>query len=562
MAQSVLCGATRKLAGGARQRCLRRAQGAQNRRARTRFDRYRPRVRRAAIALLLVAACRREASDPKKAPPARAAAAPTPVVLAPSTDPTGALVVHHGAQLQGLDLSKTEALDLALSPSDQVGVLGELDPDETCDGIDLLALAERTPALTRLRISGCPSSIHAGLSAFGSRLADLTLVDIELDGVTIGNLGQLTGLESLTLRRVKMGSDSLRPLRLVPLDKLVLQDLDKDSDLSTMLDLWPKTLRHVTLEGEWAGHNAMLTLSRADALEVLELRGTRVANFSLNQIKGLEHLRDLTLEGGSFNDNTPILFRGLPIQRFVCTCRRFGDTGIKTLRHSENIRHLELRETQVTGKGLETIGELDELEELVLLDRDIGAEGFSNLAVLPRLRRLALSGPVEDPKLTKIGLLVHLRVLDLDIPDIVDEAADELNKLTELTSLDLSDTKLSDTGLAQLSTLTQLEALYLDGTRVTRKGLEAVAKLDKLRVLSLDRTDVVDAGVEALAGHPALQELRLDGTLVTDKTIDTLLSMPQLRRVSLAKTVVSHAGVAKLREHPQSVALNIDGIRG
>ena len=57
--------------------------------------------------------------------------------------------------------------------------LGELDPDKTCDGIDLLAIAERAPALTRLRISGCPSSIHAGLSAFGSRLTDLTLADKE-----------------------------------------------------------------------------------------------------------------------------------------------------------------------------------------------------------------------------------------------------------------------------------------------------------------------------------------------------------------------------------------------
>ena len=519
-------------------------------------------MRALALALLIGAACRGDAPDPEQAAPARAPTAPAPFVLAPSTDPTGALVVHHGAQLSGLDLSQTTALDLAVSESDQVGVLGELDPAKTCEEIDLLALAERAPALTRLRISGCPSSIHAGLSAFGSRLTDLTLADLTLDGVTIGNLGQLTGLQSLTLRRVTLGSDSLRPLKDVPLTTIVLQDLAKDSDLSTMLDLWPKSLEHVTLEGEWAGHSAMLTLARADALETLELRGTRIANFSLNQIKGLEHLRELILDGGSFNDNTPILFKDLPIERFVCTCRRFGDTGIKSLRHSANIRRLELRETQVTGEGLEAIGKLDQLEELVLLDRDIGADGFSNLAVLPKLRKLALSGPLEDPKMTKLGLLVHLQVLDLDMPDIVDGAAEEIAKLTELTELNLANTKLSDVGLARLSTLTKLQELYLDGTRVTRDGLTAVAGLGQLRVLSLDRTDVVDAGIEALAGHPSLQELRLDGTLVTDKTVDTLLTMPQLRRVSLAKTVVSRAGVAKLREHPQQVALNIDGIRG
>jgi Leucine-rich repeat (LRR) protein len=484
------------------------------------------------------------------------------VVLRPEVDPSGMLVVHHGAQLAQADLAHAEALDLALSPNDQVGHFGELDATTTCNDVDLVALAERAPKLTHLRISGCPSAIHAGLSAFGPRLRELTLADIELDGVTIGNLAALTGLESLTLVRVTLGHDSLKPLHALSLRKIELRDLDRDSDISTMLDLWPRSLQEVTLEGSWAAHNAMLTLARAEALEVLELRGTRIANFSLHQIKGLDHLRVVVLDGDKFNDKTPLYFRELPVERFVCNCSRLGDTGLRHLRHSTGIRELELRETEVTGVGLEEISKLEALETLVLLDRDLGPEGFSALAVLPKLHTLELSGPVEDPSFEKLGLLAHLQTLRLDCPSLDDSAAAELAKLPQLRVLDLSGSKLSDVGLAQLGGLLQLQELYLDGTRVTRAGLEVIAKLPQLRVLGLDRTDVVDAGVAALTGHPALEELRLDGTLVTDASVDVLLSMPALRRVSLARTVVSQAAVARLKGHPKLDAINIDDIRG
>jgi Leucine-rich repeat (LRR) protein len=528
-------------------------------------SRYGDAVRWVVVVALIVlsgAACRADATDPETTPAPRAAAAPAPMNLRAVRDPDGTLVVHHGALLSEIDLAEVTSLDLAMSDGDQVGYVAPEDAASTCAAVDLIALAERASKLTRLRISGCQNSIHAGLSAFGPTLRELTLADIDLDGVTIGNLRQLGGLTSLTLNRVALGNDEVKPLRELSLQRLVLQDLAKDSELSTMLDLWPRTLREVQLEGEWAGHNAMLTLARAEALEVLVIRGTRVANFSLNQVKGLEKLRDVTLDGSTFNDNSPLYFRELPLDRFVCNCTRVGDGGLRSLRHSPNVRVLELRETQVTGEGLEILAKLDKLEEIVLLDRDLGAAGFANLAVLPRLRRLELSGSVEDPKLTKLGMLVHLQRLRLRIPELADGAAEELSKLTELRVLDIAGCGISDAGVAPLASLTALEELYLDGTRVTRSGLETLAKLPSLQILSLDRTDVVDAGVLALRGHPSLRELRLDGTLVTDASIETLLSLPALQRVSLARTVVSEAAVARLRSHPTLQAINIDEIRG
>lgn len=518
-------------------------------------------IRRACLAALLLVGvgCKDEPEPAPSPPPGVAPSVPLPRTV--SDDPTR-LVVHHADQLEQVDLSEVRALDLAMSPADQVGHLDEIDPETACTRLDLVTLATKTPALKKLRISGCQGAVHAGLGAFGERLDTLELADLVLDGVTIGNLTSLRGLHTLSLTRVDVGPDPLVPLRALALRHLILRDLQTDSDLALMLDLWPASLTRVELSGDWAGHKAMLTLSRAASLQVLELRNTRVGNFSLNQIKPLLQLREVVFEGSTFNDNSPLYFRELPVERFSCTCRKLGDLGLRSLRHSKGLQRLELRETEVTGPGLEVLGELAHLEELVLLDRDLGEVGLSHLAVLSKLELLELSGPIEDPTMKGLGQLVGLRTLRLSHPQIDDRIAPQLTKLTRLRWLDLGGTRISDEGLEALTELTELQTLHLDHTRVTNRGLQHLAKLKELQELSLQATDVVDGGVARLLPLQKLQTLRLDRTLVTDGAIDTLVQLRALRRLNLAHTVVTGAGVARLRSLPELEVLELAGIRG
>jgi Leucine Rich repeat len=500
--------------------------------------------------------------EPVAPPPVEAGAAvDVPLPRTVSDDPTH-VVVHHADQLERADLSQIRTLDLAMSPADQVGHLDEIDSETACTRLDLVKLATKTPALRRLRISGCQGAVHAGLGAFGERLTTLELADLVLDGVTIGNLVSLRGLHTLTLTRMDAGPDPLLPLRAVPLRHVVLRDLQTDSDLALMLDLWPRTLTRVELSGEWAGHKAMLTLSKAEALQILELRDTRVGNFSLNQVKPLLQLREVVFEGDTFNDNSPLYFRDLPVERFSCTCRRLGDVGLRQLRHTKTIRSLELRETAVTGPGLEVLGELAHLESLVLLDRDIGPEGLEHLAPLSKLALLELSGPIEDPSMKGLGKLVGLRTLRLSHPQIDDRIAPELATLVRLEWLDLGGTAITDEGLVALTGLTQLKTLHLHHTRITNRGLAHLAKLTALEELTLHSTDVVDEGVGHLAALGQLQTLRLDRTLVTNAAIDTLVQLQGLRRLNLAHTVVTATGVDRLRGLPALEVLELEGVRG
>jgi hypothetical protein len=485
--------------------------------------------------------------DPESAPDLGAAPRPTPQRL----------VVSHPAELDDMDLGELESLDLALSESDRLGHLTEIDASTACLQVDLGAIVRRAPQLRELRLSGCATPTHQ-LAVLESVRA-LTLTELELGALGIAQLAQLGErgeLERLTLARVKVPEKvSLEPLAALALTEIALVDLDKDTALGDVLSLWPRTLTRATLAGRWASHDAMTHLSKAVALERLELRDTRVLNFSLNQIKPLSRLREVVWIGDTFNDNSPLYFRDLGVTSFTCDCPGFGDGGLHTLRLCESVERLELPRSRVSGAGLAALTKLPALRELVLYDRDLGADGFATLETIPTLRRLELSGTALDPGFPGLGALVQLEQLRLQYAELDDRAATEISRLVALRDLDLAETRVSDVGLAHFAALTHLRVLILSHTRVTNRGLTALAGLRELRQLHLDHTDVVDAGVTHLATLVGLEALRLDHTLVTDAAIDSLLALVALRRLDISGTVITDEGVARLETLPNLVEL-------
>lgn len=477
----------------------------------------------------------------------------------------GALVITHPRELAGLDLSTVEHLDLSLSVEDTAtrASVGRADvrDNDACAGLDLVRLAESTPRLRSLRLAGCQPAVHAGLSAFGPRLEHLELADVVLDGVTIGRLRSLTSLRSLVLTRVRPGADPLDGLASLPLRSLTLRDLEEDSVLGDLLGDFPQ-LEHARLEGRWAGYRAMLSLSHASRLRRLELVETSVGNYALNQIKPLSNLRSVDWTGDTFNDNSPLYLRDLPVTRFRCACADFGDNGLKHLRYLGSLKVIELPQSSITGAGLIHLTELEHLRELHVTYRDVGDEGLAHLAELPVLEHLTLGHvELETPGLSRLGALTGLRELVLAFPNLDDRAVAGLSRLTHLQVLDLGGTSLSDEGLSALAGLTELRVLKLNHTRVTNRGLAHLASLEKLEVLELDHTDLVDDGVEHLSTLVNLRDLRLDHTLITDAAIGHLQPLAQLERLNLAGTVVTDAGAAKLAELPRLRAVNLDDTR-
>jgi Leucine-rich repeat (LRR) protein len=521
-----------------------------------------------ALAVLALVGCRDCSSSSDESPSAVVEQAAIdrdlgvqPSVQAAEREDIGTLRLHHADEIGDIDLGSVEVLDLALSVVDQLGHLDDRETETACDGLDLERLAASAPRLRSLRVSGCSEAVSLGLAGFGGRLESLTLADMALDAGTVSGLSRLGSLERLALIRVEPTTEDFRPLSRLTLRNLELHELGRDSELGSILELWPRSLRGVVLVGEWAGHKAMTSLSKAEALEAIELRDTRVGNYSLNQIKPLPRLRHVSFAGETFNDNSPLYFRELPVTYFECACPRFGDGGLRSLRHSSGLQSLVLRQTQISAAGLAILPNLKELRTLVIHDRDIGNDGLRALADLRTLEWLELSGSLEHARFEHLGELTTLRGLILDYREIDDRIAPHLAKLVHLEHLALGGTRISDDSLAALDSLPSLRVLRLDRTRVTNRGLAHVGKLSALEVLTLDQTDVVDAGVAHLAGLANLRELTLDHTLVTDRALDYLLGMRQLERLGLGGTVVTAEGVAKLAQLPSLRAVNLADTR-
>lgn len=502
--------------------------------------------------------------EPSAEPP------PPPVVVEPVVvEPAAAaarperLLVLHPRELAGLDLGGLVALDLALSPEDRRERSGQqredLDYGQACAELDLTAVAERAPKLASLRISGCQEAVHAGLGA-PVGVESLELADLTLDGVVMGRIARLPRLRGLTLTRVELGAEPVSLLARVRLGSLVLRDLATDSGLAAIAGA-VAGLESLTLDGPWAGHDALLAVAEATTLHEVQLLDTRVGNFSLHQLKPLSRLSRLTLRGASFNDTSPVYVRDLPLTEFTCACPGLGDKGLRAIGRQLGLRRLVLPQSRITGVGLEALAKLQGLQALEIRGRDLGPEGLLALSRLLDLRSLVLGlAPpltLADPAMTHLGDLAGLRSLVLDIPGLGDRVADELAELTGLVELDLSGTQISDAGLRALAGMHGLRVLKLHHTRITHRGLESLAGLTQLEVLELDHTDLVDGGVAHLAKLTSLRVLRLDATLITDAALPHLLGMHRLEQLNLADTVVTAEGAATLTSLPALRSVNL-----
>jgi hypothetical protein len=489
------------------------------------------------------------------------------------------LVIADPSQLDEIDLSTVESLDLALSerdgqerplplpepePPPATSETGESISPRTnprCDNLDLHDLAERAPRLVMLRISGCQGAVHAGLSAFGGRLRELELVDLELDAVTVARLSQLHGLESLTLTRVHAEPDALNPLgRKISPTRLILRELADDSPVSELVRILPN-VREVRVVGPWVAHNTMIRIGKARRLERLAVIDTNIQNFSLHEIKRLDHLRELEWSGMGFNNQTPVYLRDLPLDSLTCNCPRLGDTGLHHLYLLPGLRKLSLERSDVSSAGLAELAVLSHLRDLTIRYLDLDAEAFAALSQLPLERLILGPGKLLDPNAAGLGALVRLRELEIDLEGFGDAAAKQLATLVVLERLGLGGSEISDEGLVHFAALTRLRRLELHHTRVTKHGLAYLRDLRDLEVLELDHTDVVDEGVAHLAGLDSLRELRLDHTLITDAALPYLLGLEQLERLNLADTVVTARGVLQLQQLPRLEAVHLDGTR-
>lgn len=189
-------------------------------------------------------------------------------------------------------------------------------------------------------------------------------------------------------------------------------------------------------------------------LTELRLGAVRTGNSELlGYIAGLTNLEKLSVHAapltGPYLEKVGWLGSVREVE-FVASA--FDDDVARVLASCPRLAKVEVHESSISRKGLETLSSLQTLNEL-------GAAGCPKISeadlieVLPRFNQI--------------------RILAVGSGTFGDLASASVASLTNLTHLRVEGSRLTDIGLAKLTNLSRLRFLRVTGTRVTGDGIEA-----------------------------------------------------------------------------------------
>jgi hypothetical protein len=204
-----------------------------------------------------------------------------------------------------------------------------------------------------------------------------------------------------------------------------------------------------------------------------------------------------------------------------------------------------------------------EVETLDLSGATIGNAVLPDIAALPRLKQLYLTGcrGIDAAGLRHLAGMTSLESLALNLgyfdeagerqPGFVDAGLIHLQGLSALQVLDLSFTDAggSDRGLSCLSHLDQLMELNLARTPVDDEDLKVLIAFPQLATLDLTATKITDKGLAVIGQIRSLQSLKLQGTKkVTKQGLDSLKELTLLRSLNLLQTAIKPGDEQSLRQ--------------
>jgi internalin A len=297
-----------------------------------------------------------------------------------------------------------------------------------------------------------------------------------------------------------------------------------------------KTLKSLKVTQYWADTEDQVVRFRVvENMTAFGCSGPGVTAASVQQLKGLKHLRELDFSHS-----------------------RISDAALEHVKEFKELRTLELESTPITDAGVEHIGELKNLTQLNLRATGTTNEGLKHLNKLTKLTWLKLSfSNVTPAGLQHLTNLKGVTTLILEGPKVTDDGLQHLKVFPNLRTLNLGYSVIQGPGLVHLKELPALDALCFYRGKITDDGLQHVAEVDTLTSLELGCTPITDTGLVHLKRMPRLARLTLGETKITDAGLNTLKRVSALRRLSIPATSTTPEGHAKfLAARPDCVFVN------
>lgn len=264
---------------------------------------------------------------------------------------------------------------------------------------------------------------------------------------------------------------------------------------------------------------------------------------------GSGHVTEIAVSSDSEMTDTLAHLSGIP----NTTAARFGgpgltDAGLKNLSALKKLRRLDLTDCSAVGdETLKVVGELKDLEALILRRVGFTDAGLAAVSGLPRLRALDLrNSNLTDAGLDHVTGIRTLVDIQLEKANITDAGVEKLKGLP-LKSLNLNYTAVTDGAMPTIGTLTTLESLQMEASRLTDAGMPQLAKLTKLKRFGCRLADVTGAGIKNLSGLTDLTRLELRETSLDDEGLEVISGLPKLEFLDISECkLVTGEGIKKL----------------
>jgi len=253
----------------------------------------------------------------------------------------------------------------------------------------------------------------------------------------------------------------------------------------------------VNLRGTWVSDVELIDIARLPNLERLDLSHTRITDEGMLHLKPSTGIRELSLyyseqitdQGMNAIKNWKLL------RRLNLRGTRVANGTLEIVSHLPQLEALDIANTQVTDNGMDFLITLTNLKELALGRSRVGEADLSFLRMLPSLTALDLSGarPVP-PDMGGAG-----RRPPPATPIMPEKTIEALSELKNLRTLKLGFSGISAADLKILSTLSNVEKLGLEECpRVDDAAAAELAHWKSLKYVDLQATKVTPQGLESL----------------------------------------------------------------
>ncbi|QEG16772.1 leucine-rich repeat domain-containing protein [Gimesia maris] len=327
-------------------------------------------------------------------------------------------------------------------------------------------------------------------------------------------------------------------------------------------------LRSLTLEGVNLYGRAE-GLGFFPRLEALTLINTNISDQDRGRITTFTQLKTLRLENVHLGRHLNDLSTFRKLEKLALRNCGLDEDDVATLGSLTQLRELDLSgNSSLNDVALFHLRNLNQLEELKVASyyNRITEKGLQYLRQPRKLKTLDLIGcMLKADGLAAIGDVSSLETLNLKVycPERVDaHFFDPLRHLKSLRELTLECRQLKGgEGLSSLSQLPELEALHLLQTKLQDEDIRWIANCNSLKALTLNSYEVTDQGVSSLGSLKQLESLNLDRCRLDGSGLVSLQQLHRLTDVSLNHTGVTDAVIPFLSSLSQLKRLTLENGR-